>query len=67
MQEIKGVYVPFWMFDGEAEGWANYKMCIRDRQRPQTPIWARDEELERSVSQKELWSPLRALRRRKTR
>lgn len=25
MQEIKGVYVPFWMFDGEAEGWANYK------------------------------------------
>lgn len=25
VQEIKGVYVPFWMFDGEAEGWANYK------------------------------------------
>ena len=25
MEEIKGVYVPFWMFDGEAEGWANYK------------------------------------------
>ena len=20
IQEIKGVYVPFWMFDGEAEG-----------------------------------------------
>ncbi len=37
------------------------------QQRPQTPIWARDEELERSVLQKELWSPLRALRRRKTR
>ena len=37
------------------------------QQRPQTPIWARDEELERSVSQKELWSPLRALHRRKTR
>ena len=35
------------------------------QQRPQTPIWARDEELERSVSQKELWSPLRALRRKK--
>ena len=25
VEEIKGVYVPFWMFDGEAEGWANYK------------------------------------------
>lgn len=37
------------------------------QQRPRTPAWARDEELERSVSQKELWSPLRALRRRKTR
>ena len=24
VQEIKGVYVPFWMFDGEAEGWARY-------------------------------------------
>ena len=35
--------------------------------RPQASTWARDEELERSVSQKELWSPLRALRRRKTR
>ena len=22
VQEIKGVYVPFWMFDGEAEGWS---------------------------------------------
>ena len=37
------------------------------QQRPQIPIRARDEELERRVSQKELWSPLRALRRRKTR
>ena len=25
VQEIKGVYVPFWMFDGEADGWANYR------------------------------------------
>ena len=25
IQEIKGVYVPFWMFDGEAEGWATYE------------------------------------------
>ena len=25
IEEIQGVYVPFWMFDGEAEGWANYK------------------------------------------
>lgn len=24
LQEIKGVYVPFWMFDGEAEGHARY-------------------------------------------
>ena len=37
------------------------------QQWPQTAIWARDEELERSASQKELWSPLRALCRRKTR
>ena len=37
------------------------------QQRPQTSTWARNEELERSVSQKELWSPLRGLRRRKTR
>ena len=37
------------------------------QQRPQTPIWARAAALARSVSQKELWSPLRALRRRKTR
>ncbi len=25
VQEIKGVYVPFWMFDGEAEGSAQYE------------------------------------------
>ncbi len=25
VQEIKGVYVPFWMFDGEADGWAQYE------------------------------------------
>ena len=25
VQEIKGVYVPFWMFDGEAEGEAQYE------------------------------------------
>ena len=37
------------------------------QQKPKTPAWARAEELERSVSQKELWSPLRGLRRRKTR
>ena len=37
------------------------------QQKPKTPAWARAEELERSVSQKELWSPLRRLRRRKTR
>ena len=24
IQEIKGVYVPFWMFDGSADGWADY-------------------------------------------
>lgn len=28
IQEIKGVYVPFWMFDGEAAGSANYKTTI---------------------------------------
>ena len=28
MQEIKGVYVPFWMFDGEAEGSAQYEAGI---------------------------------------
>ena len=25
MQEIKGVYVPFWMFDGKATGSAQYE------------------------------------------
>ena len=25
IQEIRGIYVPFWMFDGKAEGDANYK------------------------------------------
>ena len=25
MQEIRGIYVPFWMFDGEAEGDAHYE------------------------------------------
>jgi len=25
VEEIKGVYVPFWLFDGEAEGEANYE------------------------------------------
>ena len=24
IQEIRGVYVPFWMFDGSADGWADY-------------------------------------------
>lgn len=28
IQEIKGVYVPFWMFDGEAEGSADYEGLI---------------------------------------
>ena len=37
------------------------------QQKPKTPAWDRAEELERSVWQKELWSPLRGLRRRKTR
>ena len=25
VQKIQGIYVPFWMFDGEAEGDAHYK------------------------------------------
>ena len=25
VQEIRGIYVPFWMFDGEAEGDAHYE------------------------------------------
>ena len=37
------------------------------QQKPKTPAWARAEELERSVSPKELWLPLRGPRRRKTR
>ena len=28
IEEIKGVYVPFWMFDGEAEGSADYEGLI---------------------------------------
>ena len=28
IQEIRGVYVPFWMFDGEAEGSASYETTI---------------------------------------
>ena len=28
IQEIKGVYVPFWMFDGQAEGSADYEGLI---------------------------------------
>ena len=28
IQEIRGIYVPFWLFDGEAVGSANYKAAI---------------------------------------
>lgn len=32
IEEIKGVYVPFWMFDGQAEGNAHYE-CTRSHKR----------------------------------
>ena len=33
IEEIKGVYVPFWMFSGEVSGRARYDACKEDRRR----------------------------------
>ncbi len=33
IQEIRGVYVPFWLFDGEAEGNASFEATISDKHR----------------------------------